>query len=54
MGGEAIYAGKPYPPIYAQALNLAGTLRGQRIDDTRVLRSAMRCAPMSRAPSAEG
>jgi HAD superfamily hydrolase (TIGR01459 family) len=37
MGGEAIYAGKPYPPIYAQALNLAGTLRGQRIDDTRVL-----------------
>ncbi|MGA2792913.1 MAG: TIGR01459 family HAD-type hydrolase [Roseiarcus sp.] len=37
MGGPAIYAGKPYPPIYAQALSMAGALRGQSIDDARVL-----------------
>jgi HAD superfamily hydrolase (TIGR01459 family) len=37
MGGPAIYAGKPYPPIYAQALGMAVALRGRSIDDARVL-----------------
>jgi HAD superfamily hydrolase (TIGR01459 family) len=37
MGGAAIYAGKPHPPIYAQALKLAGVLRGRPVEDARVL-----------------
>jgi HAD superfamily hydrolase (TIGR01459 family) len=37
MGGETIYAGKPHPPIYAQALEMASAVRGQRVDDSRVL-----------------
>ncbi len=37
MGGSAIYAGKPYAPIYAEALSLAGALRGESVDDSRVL-----------------
>ncbi|WP_158816585.1 TIGR01459 family HAD-type hydrolase [Methylocapsa sp. S129] len=37
MGGPAIYAGKPHPPIYAQALSLAGDVRGRPVDPARVL-----------------
>jgi HAD superfamily hydrolase (TIGR01459 family) len=37
MGGEAIYAGKPHPPIYAQALGLATALRGRSAPDARIL-----------------
>ena len=36
-GGSTIYAGKPYPPIYAEALNAANTARGQSTDDSRIL-----------------
>jgi HAD superfamily hydrolase (TIGR01459 family) len=37
MGGQAIYAGKPHPPIYAQALRLAASLRGRSAPDARIL-----------------
>jgi HAD superfamily hydrolase (TIGR01459 family) len=37
MGGAAIYAGKPHPPIYAQALGMARALRGRSIEDARIL-----------------
>ena len=37
LGGPAIYAGKPHPPIYAQALSMAGAARGRPIDEARVL-----------------
>lgn len=36
-GGAVIYAGKPYRPIYEQALARAGTLRGHAVDKARVL-----------------
>jgi len=36
-GGAVIYAGKPYRPIYEQALARAGTLRGRAVDKARVL-----------------
>jgi HAD superfamily hydrolase (TIGR01459 family) len=44
MGGEVLYAGKPYRPIYDMALDKAQAASG----------SAIRCAPISkaRAPSA--
>lgn len=37
LGGEAIYAGKPYPPIYARALSLAAQSAHAPIDKSRVL-----------------
>jgi HAD superfamily hydrolase (TIGR01459 family) len=37
MGGPAIYAGKPHPPIYAEALNLARAKRAEPVEDARVL-----------------
>jgi HAD superfamily hydrolase (TIGR01459 family) len=37
MGGEAIYAGKPYPPIYTRALAIAGAIRGDEVEKSRVL-----------------
>lgn len=37
MGGEAIYAGKPYGPIYRQALERAGDARKAAIDNRRVV-----------------
>jgi HAD superfamily hydrolase (TIGR01459 family) len=37
MGGPAIYAGKPYPPIYAQALSMAAAARGRPTEDARIL-----------------
>jgi HAD superfamily hydrolase (TIGR01459 family) len=36
-GGEVIYAGKPYRPIYDQALALAEGVRGERVPHQRVL-----------------
>jgi HAD superfamily hydrolase (TIGR01459 family) len=36
MGGAVVYAGKPYAPIYAQALSMAAAARGP-FDDARVL-----------------
>ena len=37
MGGEVIYAGKPYRPIYDQALAAAAKLRGTETPRSRVL-----------------
>ena len=37
MGGEAVMAGKPHPPIYAASLARAAELAGHRIDRRRVL-----------------
>ena len=37
LGGEVVYAGKPYAPIYEMALAKAQTLRGRRAQRTRVL-----------------
>jgi HAD superfamily hydrolase (TIGR01459 family) len=36
-GGKVIYAGKPYRPIYEQALAMAQRMRGQATDRRRVL-----------------
>jgi HAD superfamily hydrolase (TIGR01459 family) len=36
-GGEAVYAGKPYRPIYDQAMAVAQQVRGRSIALTRVL-----------------
>ena len=36
-GGEVVYAGKPYRPIYEQALRLAEAARGQRVAHHRLL-----------------
>ena len=37
MGGEVLYAGKPYRPIYDQALDVAHAVRGQPAPLERVL-----------------
>jgi HAD superfamily hydrolase (TIGR01459 family) len=37
LGGEVLYAGKPHPPIYRQALAVAETQRGRPIDPARVI-----------------
>jgi HAD superfamily hydrolase (TIGR01459 family) len=37
MGGKVLYAGKPHPPIYEQALGLAAALRGAAPASERVL-----------------
>ena len=37
MGGEVLYAGKPYPPIYEMALAKAESAEGHRIAPSRVL-----------------
>jgi HAD superfamily hydrolase (TIGR01459 family) len=37
MGGEVLYAGKPYKPIYEMALDLAKTARGRDVAPGRVL-----------------
>ncbi len=36
-GGEVIYAGKPYRPIYEQALAIAQTVRARPVEPRRVL-----------------
>ena len=35
IGGEVVYAGKPYPPVYAAALAMAGALDGLAPPDKR-------------------
>ena len=37
LGGEIVYAGKPYAPIYRRALALAEKARGVPVDEKRVL-----------------
>jgi HAD superfamily hydrolase (TIGR01459 family) len=37
MGGEVLYAGKPYRPIYDLALAKAESLRGRKVDRERIL-----------------
>ena len=37
MGGEVLYAGKPYKPIYEMALDLAKKARGRDVPASRVL-----------------
>jgi HAD superfamily hydrolase (TIGR01459 family) len=37
IGGPTVYAGKPYPPIYARALELARIARGKTFGERRVL-----------------
>ena len=37
MGGEVLYAGKPYKPIYEMALELAKKARGRDVPASRVL-----------------
>jgi ribonucleotide monophosphatase NagD (HAD superfamily) len=37
MGGEVLFAGKPYTPIYEMALDLAKTARGRDVAASRVL-----------------
>jgi HAD superfamily hydrolase (TIGR01459 family) len=37
LGGRAIYAGKPHPPIYRRALAEAARLSGRPVDAARVL-----------------
>ena len=37
LGGETVYAGKPYPPIYEAALARIAALRGEAIPRARVL-----------------
>ncbi|MEZ5787624.1 MAG: TIGR01459 family HAD-type hydrolase [Xanthobacteraceae bacterium] len=37
MGGEVLYAGKPYRPIYEQALQRVAELRGAEVSRERVL-----------------
>jgi HAD superfamily hydrolase (TIGR01459 family) len=36
-GGEVVYAGKPYRPIYQQAIEAAQSARGRAVDRQRVL-----------------
>jgi HAD superfamily hydrolase (TIGR01459 family) len=36
-GGDVLYAGKPYRPIYEQALATAQRLRGREVDQRRIL-----------------
>ncbi len=37
MGGEVLYAGKPYRPIYERAMQQAQSPRGGKVDSKRVL-----------------
>lgn len=37
LGGKTIYAGKPFDPIYQEALAIAASVRGAPIDKSRVL-----------------
>jgi HAD superfamily hydrolase (TIGR01459 family) len=37
MGGDVLYAGKPYAPIYDLAVKLAEDARGHKVDRRRVL-----------------
>jgi HAD superfamily hydrolase (TIGR01459 family) len=37
LGGDVIFYGKPYPPIYERAMALAAEQRGRAVDRSRVL-----------------
>jgi HAD superfamily hydrolase (TIGR01459 family) len=37
LGGKTLYAGKPFPPIYQEALAIASSIRGAPVDLSRVL-----------------
>lgn len=37
LGGEAVYAGKPYAPIYERAFEIASSLRGRPVPKDRIL-----------------
>jgi HAD superfamily hydrolase (TIGR01459 family) len=37
LGGEVVYAGKPYAPIYRRAFDLASSLRGKPVPKDRIL-----------------
>ena len=37
LGGEVVYAGKPYAPIYDEALGVAARARGAAVEKSRVL-----------------
>lgn len=37
LGGAVMYAGKPHQPIYDAAMEIAGRLRGEAVDRSRVL-----------------
>ena len=49
IGGEVLYCGKPYAPIYQAALAKAAVLRGRQRRCRGCWRSGIRCAPTSRA-----
>ncbi len=54
-GGDVTYAGKPYRPIYEQAMAAARKARGQRQPNAAACwRSAIRCAPTSKGAAAFG
>ena len=37
LGGEVVYAGKPYAPVYKSALAMAARIRGSAVERARVL-----------------
>jgi HAD superfamily hydrolase (TIGR01459 family) len=37
LGGEVVYAGKPYAPIYERAFEIAASLRGKPVPKDRIL-----------------
>ena len=49
MGGEVLYAGKPYRPIYDLALAKAQAAAGRTARSAACWRSAIRCAPILKA-----
>ncbi len=51
MGGEVLYAGKPYRPIYDMALAKAQTACGRKVAAVACWRSAIRCAPILKEPA---
>ena len=53
-GGDVTYAGKPYRPIYEQALAIAEAARARPVERHRVLAIGDPCAPTSRAPRPSG
>ncbi len=46
LGGEVFYAGKPYAPIYKEALAMAQAARGMDVRAIACSPSAIRSAPI--------
>ena len=46
LGGEVFYAGKPYAPIYEEALAMAQAARGRTLAAIACSPSAIRSAPI--------